>query len=98
MDLKIKKHSISSILLWVWLLDIFALTVMRYFLAKLGFYDGLIREFVLTVVASIPLICFFFNMGRLKRRNYTSFFFLYILILITLGVTLIFHPEYKYFF
>ena len=50
MDLKIKKHSISSILLWVWLLDIFALTVMRYFLAKLGFYDGLIREFVLTVV------------------------------------------------
>lgn len=68
------------------------------FLAKLGFYDGLIREFVLTVVASIPLICFFFNMGRLKRRNYTSFFFLYILILITLGVTLIFHPEYKYFF
>lgn len=85
--------SLSSKLLLLWLNELFFLSVLRFFLHRIGIDDGIFRALIQIVVASIPLIIFAVN---IKKFDYNKLFFpisIITLVFIVFGLTAIFRPD-----
>lgn len=98
MKIILKKSEFPSRLLFFWLMEMFFMTVARYILSTAGIETGPLRNIVLVLVASMPLILFFFHIKDFKVEQYLSCLILYLLIFWAFIFTFILHPEYEYFF
>lgn len=95
---KIMEYDYSSILLMLWLSEVFFMAVARFILVRFGLYDGIVRNTILFIVSSVPLILFLVQIKRFKLHQYKSSMILYLCIAVAFLLTIIIHPEYKYFF
>lgn len=91
------KEDLPSILLMLWLSELFLMTGARFVLTRMGFYDGILRNIVLIMVASIALISFFICIPRLNKKQYMFFFYLFLCIGVAFLGTVIAHPENIHF-
>lgn len=66
MKIIIKKSDFQERLLFFWLLDVIFMTIARFLLSNLGFSSGTLRNIILIIVASIPLVLFFIHIKSLK--------------------------------
>ena len=98
MKIIIKKSDFQERLLFFWLLDVIFMTIARFLLSNLGFSSGTLRNIILIIVASIPLVLFFIHIKSLKVEQYLASIALYLIIFLAFGFTAILHPESEYFF
>lgn len=98
--LTIKRHksSYSSKLLFMWLMELYFMTIARFILSKMGFDTGWFRSITLFLVASIPLISFLIHIKQFKARQYIGSILLFLLVGIGFMFTIIIHPEYAVYF
>ena len=66
--LKIRIPTLQTRLLFMWLCELFVLTVVRFVLSRMGIYEGLTRSLILTAIASVPVIILLFQMTIKKLR------------------------------
>lgn len=96
--IRLKKSDYPSRLLLLYLSQIFILTVARFILSRMGYNTGFFRNFVLTCIASIPVILFLIRIPNIKKNVYSSFFLVYLTIVAAFALTWMLHPDYEYFF
>lgn len=93
-----EKLDLSAKLLYLWLCELFAMTVARFTLSRLGFNEGYVRSVTLFLVASVPMIIFFINMHRLDSKKYIPFFVMYFFIIIAILLSILLNPDLWYYF
>lgn len=91
--IRIAVPDLQSRLLYLWLFELFALTVTRFILSRLGIFESITRTVTLWVVASIPIFVFLFNIRRIEQRKYKAFLGLFLFIIISIVISLLANPE-----
>ena len=89
---------LESKLLCIWLFDLFLLTIARFFLARLGIEEGLLRSYVLWCIASFPIIVFLVNIRKIRVQKYRPFCGLYFVIIISIVISLLMNPELEEYY
>ncbi len=82
----------------MWLLELVAMTVARYVLSSVGIFESLTRTVTLWLVASIPLLWFFVNIRTLKTEQFRAALILYVVIGITMLLSVLFNPALAEFY
>lgn len=98
LKIRVRKSDYYSRLLLLYLSQLFFLTVARFTLSRMGFDTGFFRNFILSCIASVPVILFLIRMPKITSRIYISFLLLYAVVVATFLITLMYHPEYKQYF
>lgn len=99
LNFHITKENFPKVVLFLWLLNEFFLTICRFFLHRLKI-NGTPREIVLFVVSSIPLILLIrlYKKDKSVFKDCKLFFIIYTLSILSFLIGYILHPEYDYFF
>lgn len=94
------KENASKILVVLWLLNSFFLTLSRFFLHRIGVGEGPAKETILFAVSLIPIIVLikFYKEDRAILKDSRLFFIIFGLAILSFLIGYILHPEYGYFF
>lgn len=98
LQIRIKKIDIEEKLLLLWLCIPFVLTLERFILARIGLLAGITREIIFWGTASIPIILFVLNIGRIKLRQYNAFILLFLTVIFSMFITLLLNPNLEIYF
>lgn len=96
--LRIKKPDIQTILLMMWLCEVFVLTVTRYILAAVGIYESMTRDITLWSIASVPLFLFLLYARRINPRKYIGFVILFFIIIFSMLISILANPALEIYF
>lgn len=97
-NIDIKRTSIESKLLFMWLsLDII-LALVRYILNKFNISEGIFRDSLLFAVSIIPLVYFSLNLSKFKIRKWLFFTYLYFAVVASILLSIIINPELYHYF
>ncbi len=91
--LKIRVPTLQTRLLFMWLCELFVLTVVRFVLSRMGIYEGLTRSLILTAIASVPVIILLFQMTIKKLRDWYPFLVLFLFIIVSIVISLLANPK-----
>lgn len=94
----ITKENFPKILVVLWLLNEFFLTICRFFLHKLNI-DGITREAILFFITSIPIILLirYYREDKEILKDCKLFFIIYIFSALSFLINYVFFPQYRYF-
>ncbi len=92
------KENFPKILVILWLLNEFFLTICRFFLHKLNI-DGITREAILFFITSIPIILLirYYREDKEILKDCKLFFIIYIFSAFSFLINYVFFPQYRYF-
>lgn len=96
--LVLRKPSLQTELLFLWLMELFSLTVARFILSRLGFFEGTVRTIVLWGIAAIPILIFMLHMRQIDQKKYTPFILLFLFVVLALVVSVIANPALGEFY
>lgn len=88
----------ASFILLFWLMEPVWLSCFKFALHRFGFDEGLVRESVLFIAASLPLLWFLIRIKRFEFKQYRFALIIFGIAILTFAVTYALHPEYDYFF
>lgn len=98
LKIKIKKPDLATELFFLWTFELFALTIARFVLSRLGIFEGVTRTCVLWAIASVPLIVFLINIRRLEQRKYMPFIILFWVVVFAIIISALANPDlWEYF-
>ena len=98
LKLIIRKPTIQSELLILWFMELLALTVARFILSWLGFFEGTVRTVVLWGIAAIPILLFLLHIRQLDQKRYTPFVLLFLFIALAMIISVIANPALGEFY
>ena len=98
LKLIIRKPTIQSELLFLWFMELLALTVARFILSRLGFFEGTVRTVVLWGIASIPILLFLLHIRQLDQKRYIPFFVLFLFVVLAMLISVIANPALGEFY
>ena len=98
LKLIIRKPSLQSELLFLWFMEMLALTVARFILSQFGFFEGTVRTVVLWGIASVPVFLFLLHIKRFEQKRYTPFILLFLFIALAMIISVIANPALREFY
>lgn len=96
LKIQYNKMDFSSKVLLLWLSLPFILTVAKFILHRLGIDDGILRESILFLISSIPLVILFLNKSQVYKRA-LPFVYLFIIIVVIILITFMFNIDSRMF-
>lgn len=93
-----EEFDLKSKMLILWLSELFILTILRFILTRLGITEGIVRQVLIWLVASFPLIYFVYNISKFKINEYLPFLFLLLSVILIMLISIFFNPKLIKFF
>ena len=98
-DIKVKvKHDTDCLMLYTWLSLFFILPFIRFILTRIGIETGLLREIIIVIITSIPIILFMINLNKIKLSKYLWFFALLFAVIILMIISVLLNPSLYEFY
>lgn len=98
-DVKLKrKYNKESLMLYTWFSLFFILPFVRFMLTRVGLETGGLRESIILIISSIPLIFFFVNIKKIRIKKYLWFFVLLLTIICLMIISVILNPKLYEFY
>ena len=96
--LVIRRPSLQTRLLFLWFMELLALTAARFILSRLGFFEGTVRTVVLWGIAAIPVLLFLLHVRQLEPKKYVPFFLLFLFIAVAMLISVLANPALGEFY
>ena len=95
----INKENHPKLLVFLWLLSDFFLTICRFFLHRLNI-EGVPREITLFLISSLPIIFLivFYQKDKKLLKDSKLFFIIYFFSALSFLINYVFFPQYRYFY
>ena len=98
LTIRFRKPTLQTKLLFLWFFELLSLTVARFILSKLGFFEGTARTIVLWAIAAVPVLVFLLHLRELGQKKYMPFLILFLFVALAIILSVLANPALGEFF